>query len=107
VRVDLEMLSLKESAYESSVECLSKLKNEPVSVEWLVNTTEQFCKRAAFLNALEKGAAMLDKEDISIYNDMLGVMQDALAVSFDSDLGQDYVEDANKRFESYEQKEDH
>src|SRR5690606_16652528 len=28
-------------------------------------------------------------------------------VSFDSDLGQDYVEDANKRFESYEQKEDH
>lgn len=107
VRVDLDMLSLKESAYESSIECLDKIKNEPVSVEWLINTTEQFCKRAAFLNALEKGAAMLDKEDTSIYNDMLGVMQDALAVSFDSDLGQDYIEDAGKRFASYEEKEDH
>lgn len=98
--VELERKNIKESYHEEAVEILDSLKSEPINVEWLVNTTEDFCKKRAFLNAMKHAAGLLDNDDTTLYHGALDVVSKALAVSFDSNLGSDYFDSAEARYDS-------
>lgn len=103
LQVDLHSKKLKESFFEQASEVLDSLKQEPVDVNWLVDATEDFCKKRAFLNAMIHASDLMDKDDTTLYHGALDQVTKALAVSFDSDLGSDYFEDADKRFDKYKQ----
>ena len=105
--VDLENSNLKETIYESAIKTLDAIKPAPYDIEWLVDNTEEFCKRKAFFNAISQTASLLEKEDTSTYGSALDLVQDALSVSFDNHIGHDYIADAMKRFETYHEKTDH
>ncbi|QIG70666.1 putative DNA helicase DnaB-like protein [Rhizobium phage RHph_I1_18] len=101
LEIELDNSSLSEGPYNSTQEVLSKLTIADVDSEWLVDQTEQFCKRQALFNAITASADLLSKNDQTNYGSMLGLVQDALAVSFDSNIGHDYLEDLEQRFEFY------
>ena len=105
LNVDLEQLQIVEHVHKDAVTTLSGLADSPVDSQWLMNSTEEFCKRQAFFNAIQKAADVL--KDPAKYGSTAQMVSDALAVSFDPRIGHDFFEDAEMRHESYHEKKDH
>ena len=51
---------LNEKEYQSIVDLISTLNKEEIDLDWLVNTTEKFCKDRAVHNAVMEGIHILD-----------------------------------------------
>jgi len=101
-RKDINETSFKEVTH--LIECLD---DSPSEYEWLINTTEKWCKDRAIYLALLDSIAIADggKED-QTPDAIPSILSDALAVSFDNHIGHDYLEDYEKRYESYHRRED-
>ena len=73
---------------------------------WLVDTTEKFCKDRAVHNAVLEGIKILDKKDKERSPEAIpSILADALAVSFDNHIGHDYLNDSEERYNWYHTKE--
>ena len=82
---------------------ITKLDSDP---QWLLDTTERFCKDKAVHNAVLDGIKILDKKDSKRTPEAIpSILADALAVSFDQHIGHDYIDDADDRFKWYHTKE--
>lgn len=70
--------------------------------EWLLDATESFCKERALHNAIRDSIVIMDGQD---KNRDVGTIPelvlDALSISFDTNIGHDYIEDSDERFEYY------
>jgi len=100
-RVDLTETELKEVSELSGL-----LTNTPVDYQWLMDTTEKWCRDRAIYLALMESIALADGQDDKKGRDAIpSILSDALAVSFDNHVGHDYLEDYEERFESYHRKE--
>jgi len=81
---------------------------DPISVEndWLINTTEKWCRDRAIYLALMESVQLADGQGDKNRDAIPSILQEALAVSFDNHVGHDYIVDAEGRFEYYRKKED-
>ena len=71
-------------------------------LEWLVEQTEKFCKDKALYNAILESIHIIDgKSKDKDVGSLPKMLSDALAVSFDTHIGHDYIEDYGKRYEFY------
>ena len=85
------------------VNSIGKIDSDP---QWLLDTTERFCKDKAVHNAVLDGIRILDKKDSKRTPEAIpSILADALAVSFDQHIGHDYIDDADDRFKWYHTKE--
>ena len=101
-RKDLNQDSLKDILH--LIDCLD---DYPVEYEWLVSTTEKWCRDRAIYLALLESISIADGQDGKKTQDAIpSILSDALAVSFDNHVGHDYLEDYELRYESYHRKED-
>lgn len=83
-----------------------KLSKGPVNDEWLLQETEKFCQDQAIRNALIESLEILqDKNSKKQKGAIPSILTDALAISFDNNVGHDYLEDYEERFEYYHKKE--
>lgn len=75
-----------------------------INFDWLMAETEKFCKDRAMYLAILNSVEVISKNgnNEKIYKNI----EDALAVSFETSIGHEYLEDAEKRFELYHTKED-
>tara|TARA_R110001592_G_scaffold58814_8_gene178228 strand:- start:2437 stop:3837 length:1401 start_codon:yes stop_codon:yes gene_type:complete len=97
---------LNEKEYQNIVDLISTLNKEEIDLEWLVNTTERFCKDRAIHNAVMEGIHIIDGRDKNHTPEAIPeILKDALAVSFDNNVGHDYLADIEKRFDFYHKKE--
>ena len=82
---------------------VKELENDKdVNYEWLVETTEKFCKDKAVYNAIVEGISIIDGKDKERTADAIpSILTDALAVGFDNSVGHDYLLDAEARYEYY------
>jgi replicative DNA helicase len=93
---------LNETEYSKVVDVIKTLNPLEVDFEWLVDTTEQFCKDKAVYNAIVEGISIIDGKDTKRDADAIpSILTDALAVGFDNRVGHDYLEDTEERFEYY------
>ena len=89
--------------YKRQVNSIGKIDSDP---QWLLDTTERFCKDKAVHNAVLDGIRILDKKDTKRTPEAIpSILADALAVSFDQHIGHDYIDDADRRFKWYHTKE--
>ena len=75
--------------------------------EWLIEETEKFCQEKALHNAILESIHILDgktKTDKS-KGAIPQILSEALSISFDPNIGHDYIEDASSRYESYHKTE--
>ena len=97
---------INDEEVKSVKELLSTLTPEEVEQQWLLDTTEKFCKDRAVHNAVLDGIKILDGKDQKRTQEAIpSILADALAVSFDNHIGHDYIEDADARFKFYHTKE--
>ena len=88
-------------------EYLTNLSDDKdVDMEWLVDETEQFCQYRAIFNAMSEGIQILqgDSPDKK-WTSLPSILSDALAVSFDTHIGHDYIDDSSDRYDFYQRKE--
>ena len=86
---------------------ISYLEDVPTDFDWLVDTTEKWCRDRAIYLALMESIALADGKDKEKDRDAIpSILSDALAVSFDTHIGHDYLLDYEQRYESYHKKED-
>ena len=93
---------LNEEEFKKVVAVIQTLESTDVDFDWLVNTTEQFCKDKAVYNAIVEGISIIDGKDKHRGPDAIpNILTDALAVGFDNRVGHDYLVDADDRFDFY------
>ena len=93
---------LNEEEFKKVVAVIKTLESTDVDFDWLVNTTEQFCKDKAVYNAIVEGISIIDGKDKQRGPDAIpSILTDALAVGFDNRVGHDYLVDADDRFDFY------
>ena len=99
---------LNEDDYKRVLSVVKTLEEDDnANFDWLVETTEDFCKDKAVYNAIVDGIKIIDGKDKERGVDALpSILTEALAVGFDNRVGHDYLCDADSRFEFYHKVED-
>jgi len=110
ISLEIEVESRKdltEDQHKNIVEIIKTLDSTEVDMEWLVDTTEKFCKDKAIYNAIVEGISIIDGKDKNRGADAIpNILTDALAVCFDTAVGHDYFDDSEKRFDFYHRVEE-
>ena len=90
--------------YLKEIESSSK---EQSQIQWLVDKTEKFCQEKAIYNAVLGSISILDGKDKQHDKGQIPkILSDALAISFDTSVGHDYLENSDERYEFYHRKEE-
>ena len=98
---------INDTSFTEVTKIISYLENEPSEFDWLVDTTEKWCRDRAIYLALMESIQLADGKDETKGRDAIpSILSDALAVSFDNHIGHDYLQDYEERYESYHRKED-
>ena len=97
---------INEDSFKNVSQLISSLDKEPVEFEWLVDTTEKWCRDRAIYLALLESIAIADGKEEKTPDAIPSILSDALAVSFDNHIGHDYLQDYHERYESYHRRED-
>jgi len=98
---------LTQDDHEKIVKLISSLKPTEVDLDWLVDTTEKFCKDRAIYNAIVEGVNIIDGKDKKRTPDAIpDILSDALSVGFDNSVGHDYLMDGQERYDFYHKKEE-
>ena len=98
---------LNEEVYQNAVKTIAELSDAPVEYNWLLDTTEKWCKDRAIYLALLESIKVADGGNTKISKDAIpAILQEALAVSFDEHVGHDYLENSVERYEFYHREED-
>ena len=86
---------------------VGELNESPSDHDWLVDTTEKWCRDRAIYLALMESIALADGKDEKKGRDSIpSILSDALAVSFDNHIGHDYLLDYEERYALYHRKEE-
>ena len=76
-------------------------------LDWLVDRTEKFCQDRAVFNAVMESISIIDgKHQTLSKNAIPDVLSKALSVSFDTNIGHDYLENSDARFDFYHLEEE-
>lgn len=98
---------ITDASFKQITQLISYLEDVPTDYDWLLNTTESWCRDRAIYLALMESIALADgKDEKKDRGAIPTILSDALAVSFDTNIGHDYLIDYEKRFDLYTKKED-
>ena len=98
---------LNDTLFNETIEKLDTYKpDDDTNQQWLLDQTETFCRDAAIYNSILDSMAILDGRDKTHDKGMIPkLLSDALGVSFDTSVGHDFIEDAERRYDFYHKKE--
>ena len=93
---------------KSIQETLKELKKDEESTneQWLVDSTEKFCQEKAIYNAITQSLEIMNGRGNLSKGAIPSLLSDALAISFDPNVGHDYLEQTNERYEHYHRVEE-
>ena len=100
--------NISEDEFKSCSDLISKLEADlKTSVDWLCDQTEKFCQEKAVYNAIMDSIKIIDKKDKKRGTGSIPeILTEALSVSFDTNIGHDFIEDANSRYDYYHVREE-
>lgn len=108
LKIDLENSSLEQKVYDECETIIAESQQVgDVDQEWLFDKTEKFCQERAVYNAIMDSIQILDNKDkLRTKGSIPQILSEALAVSFDTNIGHDWYDDADDRYEYYHRVED-
>jgi replicative DNA helicase len=94
--------------FRHAMEIIPNIFNkEDVNDQWLIDTTEKWCQDRAVYNAIMESISIIDgKHEALSKNALPDILQKALAVSFDTNIGHDYIENVEQRYDFYHEQEE-
>jgi replicative DNA helicase len=94
--------------YQLAVEIIPNIfGKEDINQQWLNDTTEKWCQDRAIHNAIMESISIIDGKHTTLTKQALpGLLEGALAVSFDTNIGHDYIENVEERWDFYHSQEE-
>lgn len=72
------------------------------NADWLLDSTEKFCQEKAIYNAIMQSIDIMNNKGGALTKGAIpDLLTQALAISFDPNVGHDYLEDFEERYEYY------
>jgi len=98
---------LTEQTLQDIQQLVGCLEKRPQDHQWLLDSTEKWCRERAIYLALMESISIADGQDDKKTQDAIPtILSDALAVSFDNNIGHDYFGNVEERYEYYHKKEE-
>ena len=102
-----ERTDLTEEQFKEIIEVLNGLSQEEHDLDWIVDTTEKWCQERAIYLSLMESVKIADGQDEKRDKGAIPqILSDALGVSFDQNVGHDYLQNYEERFDFYHKKEE-
>ena len=100
--------NFNDEQYRHAVEILPEIfRTEKIDNEWLIDKTEKWCQDRALHNAVMESISIIDGKHQSLSKNALPeILSDALAVNFDANIGHDYLNNFDERYEFYHKEEE-
>jgi len=97
---------ITQDVYTDILQCVNSFEETDTNPDWLIDTTEKWCRDSAIYLALMDAIQIADGKDKDRGRDAIpSILSDALSVSFSIRVGHDYLEDYDDRYEYYHRKE--
>lgn len=105
LQIEIDSLpSLKEDQVKNINSTIDDFRSntDDTNIDWLVDSTEKFCQEKALYHAIMSSIEIMNNKNGSLTTGAIpSILSDALAVSFDPNVGHDYLEDFDKRYDYY------
>ena len=102
-----ERENLSSTIYEEAEALIKSLGKTDNNQQWLLDEAEKFCKDKAVYNAIMESIEIIDgKHKKKTDGAIPELLSDALAVTFDTHIGHDFLEDSDERYEFYHTREE-
>ena len=105
LQIEVDSLpSLKEDQVKNINSTINDFRSntDDTNIDWLVDSTEKFCQEKALYHAIMSSIEIMNNKNGSLTTGAIpSILSDALAVSFDPNVGHDYLEDFDKRYDYY------
>ena len=79
---------------------------EKTPYEWLLDTAEDWCKDRAIYNGVMDSIEIIKSEGDRSKGEIPDILKQALSTSFDSNIGHDFLQDYESRFDFYHTEEE-
>lgn len=98
---------LNETQFKEVIELVDSLSyDDKTEMDWIVDVTEKFCQDKAIYNAVRESIMVLDGQHKQLDKGSIPkLLSDALGVSFDNNIGHDYLDNYDERYDFYHAKE--
>jgi replicative DNA helicase len=94
--------NINEHVYKTSVAAIEELHQKDYDEQWLLDSTEQFCQEKAVYHGIMQSLEIIDDKTGKKSRGMIPqILTNALAVSFDTNIGHDWTEDFEARYLAY------
>ena len=98
---------ISDDQHQEIVKAIGNIDTEKSEFEWILDTTEKWCKERALYLALMSSIKIAEGNDEQRAAGAIPtILSEALAVTFDNHIGHDYLEDYEERYDFYHQKEE-
>lgn len=99
--------NLSDEEFSQCSNFISELDASDSDEQWLTDTTEKWCQERAIYNAIMNSIQILDGNDKTKDKGSIpDLLSDALSVSFDPNIGHDFIEDSDERYDFYHRVEE-
>jgi len=99
--------TISDEQHHSILEMIRSIDDEKSDPDWIVDTTEKWCKERAIYLALMESIKIAEGNDNEKTPSAIpNILSDALAVSFDNNIGHDYLRDYEERYDFYHRTEE-
>jgi replicative DNA helicase len=97
---------INEETFKNCKNIIKDLEVSDIKEAWLLDETEKFCQEKSIYNAIMQSIQILDDKTAQLSKGSIPqILSDALAVSFDSHIGHDFIDNYKERFDFYHLKE--
>lgn len=99
---------LNESLYKEIQQAVDNLSiDKDTDIHWLIDETEKFCQDKDLYNSIRKAILILDGQDKNAdKGEIPKLLSDSLGISFDNNIGHDFLEDYENRYDHYHRREE-
>ena len=106
--IELNDSNLSNEQFQMAMDIVPQLfAIEKIDQDWLIDSTEKWCQDRAIHNAIMESITIIDGKHDSLTKGALpDLLSKALGVAFDTNVGHDYVENAEQRYDFYHTEED-
>lgn len=108
LKIDLSnRKDLSDQDFVSVEELIDTFEKTNTNPEWLISETEKFCRKRSVYNAIMDAIKIIDGRDKNRKEEAIPtLLQEALAVSFDTSVGHSYFNEASNRYDFYNTEEE-
>lgn len=108
--IQLDEKQISQDDYSRSLEILNEIaetKDDIPKIDWLIDKTEKFCQDQAIYNGVLESISILDGKNKTLDKGAIpDILSKALSVGFDQNVGHDYIDDYESRYEFYHKVEE-